>query len=466
MYRWSRLTLIVGLLLGLGLLAGGLTYVQGQDVQTVKLRAWTVGPDDPSITRMWTLQQAVESLNVGLKDQNLKVELEVTFNTENWSSYKSANLLALGSGDPNQIADLLVTGHEDIGPYATAGYIVDVEWCIAQFPEVYNDFIDSLWEATLFQGKRWGIPQDTEARMVYFNKTLLAQAGFDADEIAAQIRAGQFTLSDLIEVGRALVEQGVVKPGKAIWHRPTPGTDWFQFIFAFGGRIYDSDTGKLVVDKSAILDTLNFVKALIDNDLTPAAMTEIAWPEIHRTFAVDRQVGIWLTGGSWNWGEWQRAPHNQPEDVLWENITFAPIPPGFEGGTPVSVSHPLVWLITKVTSSAEHPELNRQLACELITHVSSVERNTDHAIHSAHLAIRKSQLDYWRYKEDEFAAKVTEEVSPYARFSPNHENAPFYWEQLFQAIVAVETGALSPEDALNNMITTLQAQIPDLIVED
>ncbi|HIC95989.1 TPA: hypothetical protein EYP12_05095 [Candidatus Bipolaricaulota bacterium] len=176
-------------------------------------------------------------------------------------------------------------------------------------------------------------------------------------------------------------------------------------------------------------------------------------------------MAIWLTGGSWQWGEWLVA-YKQPEEVLWEHFVFAPIPAAEKGGTPVSVSHPLVWLITKVTSSAENPELHQDLACELITHVSSVERNTDHAIHSAHLAIRKAQLEYWRYKENKFLAKVTEEVSPFARFSPNHPKAPFYWEALFTAIVAVETGAQTPQEALDTLIRTLQAEIPDLIVEE
>ena len=461
--RW---VLLVG-----GLLFAGQAWLGQSQVETITLKAWTVGPDDPSITRMWNLELATEQLNIALaaKDAPYRVKLEATFTTTTWSDYKSANLLALGSGDPNQIADLLITGHEDIGPYATAGYIIPLDDCIKKYHEVYDDFIPALWDAVKFKGHIWGIPQDTEARMFYYNKELLREAGYSDDfieSIPERVRNGEFTLDDIIAIGKKLVESGAVEPEKAIWHRPTPGTDWFQFIFAYGGRIYDPDSGRLVFPKGAVLKTLQFIKALVDNKLTPAAMSQIAWPEIHSSFAKDQVIGIWLTGGSWNWSEWQHDPYNVPESELFEKIGFAPIPAGEKGGQPVSVSHPLVYMITAVTSSADQPELHQELACELITHASSVELTTDHAVHSGHLAVRQAQLNYWRYAENEFAKRVSEEVSPYARFSPNHEKAPKYWEIIFkEGIVPVETGTMTPQAAVQHLEQRLKAEIPDIIVE-
>src|SRR5690606_40278253 len=45
-------------------------------------------------------------------------------------------------------------------------------------------------------------------------------------------------------------------------HRPTAGPDFFQFIVAYGGEYYDPATGKLVLDRDAMLETLRFFHRL------------------------------------------------------------------------------------------------------------------------------------------------------------------------------------------------------------
>ncbi len=453
MRKWLLGLLVLGLAVGV---------VAAQEMKVITIKAWTVGPDDPSITRKLNLETAVERLNQMLEFAGAKfrVALEATFVTTSWSDYKRANLLALQSGDPAKIADIIITGHEDIGPYAEAGYIVPLDDYIANFPDVYNDFFPALWEACRYKGKIWGIPQDTEARMFYYRKDLLKAAGYSKEfieSIPAKVVAGEFTLDDIIALGQKLLEAGVVEPEMAVWHRPTPGTDWFQFIYAFGGELYDPETGKLVVDKSATLALFEFIKKLVDLKLTPGAMSQISWPEIHSNFSGGK-VGINLTGGSWNFAEWQHAPYNKSFEYLWENIGFAPIPAAEKGGKPVSVSHPLVHMIT---AASQH----KDLAFLIVTMASAVDLNTRHAISSGHLAIRKGQLSYPPYYADVFARKVSELCAPFARFSPNHPKAPFYWETLFRdGIVAVEVGALSPAEALENFIKRMQTELGDQVI--
>jgi inositol-phosphate transport system substrate-binding protein len=451
MKRWI---LTIGLIALVGLWA----FAQ----EEIVIKAWTVGPDDPSITRKLNLEAAVGRLNKYLTvvGADVRVKIEATFDTTSWGDYKRSNLLALQTGDPNKIANIIITGHEDIGPYAEAGYILPLDDYIADYPEVYDDFFPALWESCTYKGQVWGIPQDTEARGFYYRKDLLQAAGYSdefIESIPELVVAGEFTLDDIVAIGQKLVETGVVEEGYAVWHRPTPGTDWFQFVYDFGGILQDPETGKLVLDKSAVLDTLNFIKRLVDLGLTPGAMSQISWPEIHSSFS-GGEVGIFLTGGSWNWAEWQRDPYNKSEDYLWENVGFAPIPPVEKGGKPVSVSHPLVHVIPV---ASRHPDL----AFLIVTLASAVDLNTDHAIGSGHLAIRQSQLSYEPYAADRRAKRVSELCAPFSHFSPNHPSAPFYWEALFQdAIVPVEVGALLPEAALDNLIQRLQGELRDELV--
>ncbi|MGE3541608.1 MAG: hypothetical protein AB7N91_29785, partial [Candidatus Tectimicrobiota bacterium] len=50
----------------LGSLAGLLMAVLPCQAQTIQLKAWTIGPDDPSVYRATNLQTAAERLNAEL----------------------------------------------------------------------------------------------------------------------------------------------------------------------------------------------------------------------------------------------------------------------------------------------------------------------------------------------------------------------------------------------------------------
>ncbi len=97
--------LVLLLMLGTSLLA----------VQTIKLVAWTVGPDDPSINRKLNLDRAAEMLNAMLEasGSDIRIELVSSFDSTDWSSYKERALIAFQS--PDQQLDIITSGHDDIG---------------------------------------------------------------------------------------------------------------------------------------------------------------------------------------------------------------------------------------------------------------------------------------------------------------------------------------------------------------
>ncbi len=430
------------------------------EVKTITIKAWTIGPDDPSITRKTNLEEAAVRLNKYLEaiGANIRVKMDATFCTTKWEDFKRSNLLALQSKDPGKIADIIITGHEDIGPYAIADYIISLDDYITKYPEVYEDFFPALWNCTKFKGKIWGIPQDTECRITWFRKDKLRTLGWSEEEIEnlpIKVEKGEFILDDLAQLGKKMIDAGVVEKGKGIWHRPTPGTDWFQFIFSYGGEISDSETGKLVVDKNATLKLLQYIKKLVDLGVTPGAMSQIAWRDIHTAWTKG-EVGIFLTGGSWNWAEWQRDPYKVSEEEEWKNIGWFPIPAAVKGGTPISVSHPIVHLITKTSPY-------KDLAFLIVTLASNIDLNTEHALGSGHLAIRESQLAFRPYEEAKYAKEITK-VLKYTNFAPNHAKAPFYWETLFEAIAGVETGEVSPEDALNFWVDRMKSELGDEVI--
>lgn len=437
----------------------GIIRIQTAEAKRMVIRAWTVGPDDPSITRAQNLEAAGGRLNKILADvgSELRVKVETEFNTEDWGSFKQRNLLTLQSDDPDLIPDIICTGHEMIALYATAGYIRPLDDLIKRYWDMtYSDILPSLWDSVKYKKKIWGIPQDIEARLFWYRKDVLRKMGWSEDKIEAipkRVIDGEFVLDDLAGLAKKMHESGFVKWG--IYHRPTPGTDWFQFIYAYGGELQDPSTGKLVLDKEATLKMLGFMAKISKRlKVVPTGMTNVPWASIHKAFTKG-EVGIFLTGGTWHWGEW-KTKYKLSEDYMWENIGWALIPAGSKGGRPVSVSHPLTYIIP---AKAKNPRLGFLIA----TLATSNDLNTRHAIQSAHLAIRESQVAYRAYTESKALVKFAK-LLPYSRFSPNHSKAPFYWETIHQGISGVETDQLTPDRALEFILERLKQELGDELI--
>jgi len=119
------------------------------------------------------LVSAVGAANQALADagDDRRIELEIIQDDADWGDYKTEFELA---SDAGEAPDIICSGHEHIGDWATAGYLTDITDMIGDYPE-FADVIDSLWAATELGGKRWGIPQDAEARPMYYSKPLLRE---------------------------------------------------------------------------------------------------------------------------------------------------------------------------------------------------------------------------------------------------------------------------------------------------
>lgn len=291
-----------GRFLGLGL---GLVGLVGAALaqQVITLRAWTIGPEEASRTRATNLVAAAEDLNRVLEAQKapLRVRVETSFETTSWDNYHRRLLLAFQSG---QAPDIVQTTHVDIGSYAEGGYIVPLDEYLARYP-TFQSVVPALWQAVTYKGRRWGVPQDTEARPLYFNKVLLAKLGWSSSQIQdlpQAIREGRFTWQDLIRVGQEAVQKGVVRPGYAYWHRPVNGPDFYQFYYACGGITQSPETGRLVIDRSALQCTYSLLAQLVQSGVTTRNLLGMTWDNWHN--AVSSGQVLFASAGTWTWAQW------------------------------------------------------------------------------------------------------------------------------------------------------------------
>ncbi len=403
------------------------------------------------------LVKAVGAANAVLAEKGdpRRIELEAIQDDADWGDYKTEFELASQAGEA---PDIICSGHEHIGDWATAGYLVDITDMIGDYPE-FSDVIDSLWESTKLNGRIWGVPQDAEARPMYYSKILLKKLGWSDDEIENlddRVYAAEFTWQDMFDVAQEAVEKGVVQEGDGWWHRPSNGPDFLYYYYAAGGQVQEDGFDGLVFDTEAwrkVYDLL-YDAAQVRKIIRPNKL-DGDW-DFHKEYTAKFDKVLFVFEGTWRWASWHT---NYLQDVggeeyLWKNVGFAPIPANKEGtGKPITLTHPLLYMIS---SQSKYPDL----ALLLISKATVKELNTDYAVASGHLGILKSQADYPPYKNAKFLS-ATLPLLEYTTFLPNSPYWSAYSEAYYQGIQAVESGDLMPDEAVEFVKERLQNELGD-----
>lgn len=423
-----------------------------QSVREITLVAWTIGPDEPSINRFQNLKVAAERLNKELQSEgsNIRVKVDGLFDTTTWGDFKSKFVLASQAGKG---PDIVCGGHEDVAPWGDGKYIISLDSYINKYwAHTYHDIFPALWNSVTYKGQRWGVPQDTEARPMFYNKAALRKLGWTEAQIDAlpdRILKGDFTLYDMLALAKEAQDKGIIAKGLGYYHRPRPGYDFYQYYQIFGGSLQDPGTGKLVLDRKALLAYLQFhYDTVFTHGTTPKDYLGTEWRIWHES--VSSGKAMFWNGGTWHWAEWNKV-YKVPEEQMWRDFGFALNPAATKGGRPGTLSHPVVYMIT---TGCQNPEI----AFRLITLATASDLNSKHAVESGHLAIRKAQLDDAVYKQNRFL-RATAYMSEYAGFIPNHPKFGVYDGIVFRALSAVEGGQVKPEMAVEIVIDELKTEL-------
>jgi inositol-phosphate transport system substrate-binding protein len=425
--------------------------------ELVKITAWTIGPDAPSFYRRDNLIAAADALNKELEKEgsSQRVQVEATFESGGqWSDYKQKFILA---AEAKQGPDIILAGHEDLAPWAAAGHVVELDGLLKKYEAKFTDVIPTLWDSVKLTGKTYAIPQDTEARPVYYRKDLLAKLGWSKDQIDGlpdAVKKGEFAWSDLMATAKEAVDKKVVDPGKGWYHRPSQGHDFYSWYYQNGGQMQDKETGKLVLVKDALAKHYQVhFDAVRTNKVTPENMIGTEGKLWHETVTSGKV--LFYNAGTWTWKDWQ-ATYKVPEQELWDNVGFTLVPAAQKGGRPVTLSHPLVYMVTANSK-------NQELAFRVLANATTPELNSKHSVQSAHLAILKSQESDPTYKQDKFLL-ATGYMLDYTTFIPNHPRYGQYDEVLFRLLSAVEAGQMQPSQAADVAVDELRSQLKDQLI--
>lgn len=416
------------------------------------ITVWAGGSGASEHYRADAIQIAADFLmrEAAIRGEELNITIESQL-VSGWDEFKQAFTLAAESGTA---PDIVVSGHEDIGPWSQAGLLRPVEDYLFFDQWPLNDIYPNLIDIATYNGIVWGIPQDAEARIMFWSIPALEAIGWSADEIAslpARVQSGDFTLYDMLDVTLAEKDAGLVD--EAFAPRPSNGPDYWQFYQSFGGEMTDPESGKLVLDTAALTAMYQFFVDAVEKGAVSETYLGREWDSWHRAVA-GGTVGAWH-GGSWQLSGWV-STYGMAD--FFGDVQFSLIPAGNEAGRANSITHPLVYLLAEGNSEDE-----AAIAAELIAIASEPRINALHAVESGHLAIGEAEVSVPLYANDRWLSEASAFL-PYVNAIPNNADFGTYWTAMYKGLESAWTGISSVEDAVKGVVADVTASLGDAII--
>jgi len=187
----------------------------------------------------------------------------VNLTTVNYDEVQAKATLDVQSG-ANEF-DVIDYWYPTIGALSTQGIVDDITEFIAGDPEIDTaDFIPSIYDTyTLYDGKRWGLPYDGDAHVLFYNTEIFAQLGLAAPETWEQVLANAKTVT---EAGLTN-SQGNQVYGIGIMGVKAPillGSSYINRFAGYGGTFFkpdgspNFDSEAAVQAAQALLDTAEY----------------------------------------------------------------------------------------------------------------------------------------------------------------------------------------------------------------
>jgi inositol-phosphate transport system substrate-binding protein len=425
--------------------------------EIVKLELWA-RQDTSGPLRAGNVVAAVDRLNAALAAEGSDTVVELMVNESPAAGFDDDALQLLRAFGIGKGPDLFVAAHEWICTFAEEGFAYDLTDMIVANPDQFGDIFENLWGSTECKGARFAVPQDAEARMFFYNKNLLREAGFDdvfIESMPDRVLAGEIVLDDLSAIAKQVIDNTSAEYG--ILHRPSRGPDYIMVFNTYGSSFFDEASGQLLLEPAKIEAGYAWFERNVKSGVTPANNTSMEWGAIRDNFYKDNNAAFWMYG-IWDLGS-EAFPRGVPseKEAFFADWGWVAAPPAEAGGSPSSLTHPIVYAVSAVSE-------NKDLAARLIGFASDADLNTDHAVTTTHLGIKKSQLDDPRYQ----AAWPLMEATPFLEFTkfiPNNPDFGALNAIIYQGLQGVEQGRLTASEAAAFVVEEAQSQIDGVLVQ-
>ncbi|GCE21916.1 ABC transporter substrate-binding protein [Dictyobacter kobayashii] len=153
--------------------------------------------------------------------------------------------------------DVYLIDRFTVGQQAALGLLSDLyPYTSKESQDLSKQYLPFAWAETLFQGHPYGIPMDTDARVLYYNKTVLREAGIDPAILDP--KNGPIKMSKLQELAFKVDHKDAHgnydRVGFIPWYGQAFHTTW---ALDYGAQFFNNSTCQLTPFEPAMLNTFN-----------------------------------------------------------------------------------------------------------------------------------------------------------------------------------------------------------------
>lgn len=388
----------VTLVISSNAVAGGKNAVEAAWISEKVIPAFVAAQKEKGVTAKVTFNGA------GVEDEQYKTKLELGLKT--------------GSG-----SDVFGADGIWLGELASAGYVKPLEEAVgpdAASWDGWKQISEAVQQNLTFKDKLYGVPNGTDGRVLYFNKTLFAKAGLPADWQPT-------SWDEILSAGEALKKVSGITPIQINAGVPmgeaTTAQGFLPLLAGTGKPLYDDESGTWQGATAGVKDVLGFYEKVYGGGLGDARMQQdkAGRDQSFAEFAQGR-IGI-LAEGDYFWRsvicpdkkECGVTSMAQRDSVVgWAKIPAKEKGAGVEGQDFVSVSGGSGWMLNPKT---KYP----QQAWELMTFMASKEMQTELSKAQVRISARDDVNDV-TLKDDPLLTFISEEILPITTYRPSDEH--------------------------------------------
>jgi multiple sugar transport system substrate-binding protein len=375
----------------------------------------------------WTdtnIRPVIEQIAADFESTHPNVEIELVDLT--WADGHDKIAIAFSSGTGPDIVEL---GSDWIPEFSSTGHLYNITQMTDSLRDKYL-----MWEPGLYNQNYYGFPWILGTRVLFINKDLLEQAGYDREFSPAN-------WDELLGASGKIhgLSEDIFGFGSNSAERHRLYKKFLPFMWANGGRILSNNLDSCLFNSDATKEALNFYKKLCQTGLTDSQRRlEDAFLEGKIGFVIS---GDWLL---------KRISREKPEFAFSTNLI--PGPDGIENSVSFAGGEYLC-----INSKSIHPEL----AFEFIKHVCSPENQIKFCMQNKTPtpASTDASMDSDLLNQPNFETFIAQIKN--SRMPPPHPQWVYIEAEIERAVEAVLYDSKTTEEAINDAAIKIRELIAE-----
>lgn len=422
-----------------------------------------------------------ESFAAGQKDQGKASEISIMYGTP-WKDFVEPAIAAFeketgikvnqvvlppGTNPDQKVAldlaggvasDIIAVDGYRIPEFAEAGYLLNLDSYLNKWNN-WNSYYDPMKKMVAFDGKHFGIPLDTDVRMLWYWKPVFEKAGI-------QMPWNPKNWNDVISAAKKIkqavpeVQYPIYLPAGSKMGEATTMQGFYMLLLGADtskndrNKLRDWKSGKWIGKSPALLKTLQNYQQIFVKDklsLKDIYYTPDVWGDWRRAM-IGGNIGIGL-GGSWEFKEfWSGAGVDVPSlEERKKLVGWAPMPGSGAPGAPEIVSISGGW-----TFAVNAKTKNADASWNLLETIFSKDNFGSWVAGAAKVSTRKDVSEMDSYKKDAYVSSITKLVA----YTTTRDTYPGYSKvsSYIQSATEDILDGKSPEEAMNSFYNNLVSE--------